>query len=86
VAASSSRGLDRHRVIPAGTCTIAFGKAGAEPCRERNVFIEVDRPRRIVFQSTMFMVEDGRNIDTTVTATFEDRGGRTLLTIVQTFA
>jgi hypothetical protein len=34
----------------------------------------------------MFMVEDGRNIDTTVTVTFEDRGGRTLLMIVQTFA
>jgi uncharacterized protein YndB with AHSA1/START domain len=32
----------------------------------------------------MFMVEDGRNIDTTVTVAFEDRGGRTLLTIVQT--
>ena len=31
----------------------------------------------------MFMVDDGRNIDTTVTVTFEDRGGRALLTIVR---
>lgn len=67
-----------------GTWTIAFGKAGEEPYRETNVFSEVDRPRRIVFDSRLFMVDDGHDVETTVTVTFEDRGGKTLLTIAQT--
>lgn len=67
-----------------GTWTIAFGKAGEEPYREMNVFTEVDRPRRIVFDSTMFMGEDGRSVHTTVTVTFKNRDAKTLLTIVQT--
>ncbi len=67
-----------------GTWTIAFGRAGEEPYRETNVFTEVERPRRIVFDSTMFMVEDGLNVHTTVTVTFENRDAKTLLTIVQT--
>jgi uncharacterized protein YndB with AHSA1/START domain len=67
-----------------GTWTIAFGKAGEEPYRETNVFTEVDRPHRLVFDSKMRMGEDGRNVDTTVTVTFEDRDGKTLLAIVQT--
>jgi uncharacterized protein YndB with AHSA1/START domain len=67
-----------------GTWTIVFGKAGKEPYRETNRFSEVDRPRRIVFDSTLFMVDDGRDVETTVTVTFEDRDGKTFLTIVQT--
>jgi uncharacterized protein YndB with AHSA1/START domain len=67
-----------------GIWTIAFGKAGEEPYRETNVFAEVERPRRIVFDSKLFMVDDRRNVETSVTVTFEDRDGKTLLTIVQT--
>lgn len=67
-----------------GTWTIAFGKAGDEPFRETNVFTDIDRPRRIVFDSTMFTAGYGRTYDTTVTVTFEERDGKTLLTIVQT--
>ena len=44
-----------------GTWTIAFGKSGEEPYREKNVLTEVDRPRRIVFDSTMAMGEEGRD-------------------------
>jgi uncharacterized protein YndB with AHSA1/START domain len=67
-----------------GTWTIVFGKAGEEPYRETNVFSEVDRPRRVAFESSMFMPEDGRIIRTSVTVTLEVRDGKTLLTIVQT--
>ncbi len=67
-----------------GTWTLSFGKAGQDRYRETNVFSEVDRPRRIAFGSSMFMVDDRRTIETTVTVTFEDRDGKTLLTIVQT--
>jgi uncharacterized protein YndB with AHSA1/START domain len=48
------------------------------------VFSEVDRPRRLVFDSSMLMIDDGRTVETTVTATFDTRGSKTLLTILQT--
>jgi uncharacterized protein YndB with AHSA1/START domain len=67
-----------------GTWTIAFGKAGEEPYRETNVFAEVERPRRMVFASSMFMGKDAGNVETTVTVTFEARDGKTLLVIRQT--
>jgi uncharacterized protein YndB with AHSA1/START domain len=67
-----------------GTWTIVFGKEGEEPYRESNVFSEVERPRRIVFASTMFMGRDAGSVETTVTVTFEAREGKTLLTIQQT--
>ena len=72
-----------------GTWTIAFGKSGEEPYRETNVFTEVDRPRRIVFDMIMAMGAEGRDrggqdFSTKVTVTFEERDGKTLLTIVQT--
>jgi uncharacterized protein YndB with AHSA1/START domain len=67
-----------------GTWTIVFGKAGEEPFRETNVFTEVDRPRRLVYTSTMFKGRYGGSFDTIVTVTFENRDGKTLLTILQT--
>jgi uncharacterized protein YndB with AHSA1/START domain len=67
-----------------GTWTIAFGTAGKEPYRETNVFSVVDPPDRLVFDSALYMVDDGHTVRTTVTITFEDRQGKTLLTIRQT--
>jgi uncharacterized protein YndB with AHSA1/START domain len=67
-----------------GIWTIVFGKVGEKPFRETNVFTEVDRPRRLVYASTMFKGKYGGSFDTTVTVTFEDRDGKTLLTILQT--
>ncbi len=67
-----------------GTWTIVFGKVGEVPFRETNTFTDVDRPRRLVFTSTMFKGKYGGSFDTTVTVTFEDREGKTLLTIFQT--
>ena len=66
-----------------GTWTIEFGKVGEEPFRETNVFTAVDRPCRLVYTSTMFKGKYGGSFDTVVTVTFEDRDGKTLLTILQ---
>ena len=65
-----------------GRWTIAFGPPGDTPARETNVFQVVDRPRRLVYASTMAM-PDGSNIDTSMEVTFEEEAGRTRLTIVQ---
>lgn len=67
-----------------GTWTIEFGKRGEVPFRETNIFTEVERPRRLVFSSTMSKGKYGGSFDATVTVTFEERDGKTLLTIVQT--
>jgi uncharacterized protein YndB with AHSA1/START domain len=65
-----------------GRWTIAFGPPGGTPARETNVFEVVDRPRRLVYTSTMTM-PDGSNVDTRMQVTFQEEGGRTRLTIVQ---
>ena len=68
-----------------GSWTIVFGPADgkAEADRLESVFTEVDRPRRLAYDLSMFVGEWGRTVDSTVTYTFEDRDGKTLLTIVQ---
>jgi uncharacterized protein YndB with AHSA1/START domain len=65
-----------------GRWTIAFGAPGGEPARETNVFEEVERPRRLVFSSTMKM-PDGAEIHTRVSVTFELENGKTRVRIVQ---
>lgn len=67
-----------------GTWTIEFGKPGETAFLETNVFTEIDRPHRIVFDSNMFGGKYGGSFDTRVVATFEERDGKTLLTVVQT--
>jgi uncharacterized protein YndB with AHSA1/START domain len=46
------------------------------------VFDEVDRPRRLVYRSTMVM-PDGSRLETGMQVTFELENGRTRMTIVQ---
>jgi uncharacterized protein YndB with AHSA1/START domain len=65
-----------------GRWTIAFGPPGSEPARETNVFQVVDRPRRLVYTSTM-RLPDGSSVDTGMQVTFEEEDGRTRVTIVQ---
>jgi uncharacterized protein YndB with AHSA1/START domain len=65
-----------------GRWTIAFGPPGSEPARETNVFQEIDRPHRLVCASTMRM-PDGSSVETGLLVTFEEEGGRTRMTIVQ---
>jgi uncharacterized protein YndB with AHSA1/START domain len=65
-----------------GRWTITFGPPGSTPARETNVFQVVDRPRRLVYASTMAM-PDGSSIDTGMEVTFAEEDGRTRLSIVQ---
>jgi uncharacterized protein YndB with AHSA1/START domain len=68
-----------------GTWTIVAGPAdgNGEADRLTNVFTEIDRPRRLAHDLSMYVGEWGRTIDSTVTYTFEEQDGKTLLTIVQ---
>lgn len=68
-----------------GTWTIVFGPAdgAGEPDRLDCVFTEVDRPRRLAYEMSMFVSEWGRTVDSSVTYTFDEKDGKTLLTIVQ---
>jgi uncharacterized protein YndB with AHSA1/START domain len=53
-----------------------------DPDRNASVFLEIDRPRRLAYRSSMFVGEWGRTVEFTETVTLEDRDGKTLLTIV----
>jgi len=66
-----------------GRWIVAFGPLGSEPYRETNVFEEVDRPRRLVYTSTVTM-PDGSSFDTGMEVTFQEQDGRTRMTIVHT--
>jgi uncharacterized protein YndB with AHSA1/START domain len=65
-----------------GRWTINFGAPGNEPACEVNVFEEVERPRRLVFRSTMTM-PDGSKIHSHVRVTFDPESGKTRIRIVQ---
>ena len=65
-----------------GRWTIAFGPPGSAPARETNVFLVVERPRRLVYTSSM-RLPDGSIVDTAMQVTFEEDDGGTRVTIVQ---
>jgi uncharacterized protein YndB with AHSA1/START domain len=65
-----------------GRWTISFGAPGAKPAVERNVFEEIERPRRVSFRSTMES-PDGSRLDTVITVTFEQESGKTRMRLVQ---
>lgn len=65
-----------------GRWTIVFGPPGREPARETNVFEEIERPRRLVYRSTM-VLPSGSSLDTRMQVTFESEDGGTRMTIVQ---
>jgi uncharacterized protein YndB with AHSA1/START domain/dihydrofolate reductase len=67
-----------------GTSVYAMGVTGEPPDTETRVFSVVDRPHRLVFAHSMDIAEWGRAVETEMTITFEDRDGKTLLTMVQT--
>jgi uncharacterized protein YndB with AHSA1/START domain len=67
-----------------GTATYVMGVEGEEPDTETRVFTAIERPHRLVFTHSMQIAEWGRSVDTLMTITFEDRDGKTLLTMVQT--
>jgi uncharacterized protein YndB with AHSA1/START domain len=65
-----------------GRWTIKFGAPGTQPARETNVFEQVERPRRLVFRSTMKMPA-GSKVHTHVQVSFEPEDGKTRIRIVQ---
>jgi uncharacterized protein YndB with AHSA1/START domain len=66
-----------------GRWTIEFGPPGGAAALETCVFEVVDRPRRLVYASTMRM-PDGTSVDTAMEVRFEaEEGGRTRLVILQ---
>jgi uncharacterized protein YndB with AHSA1/START domain len=54
-----------------------------EPDRLTSVFEAVDRPHRLAYSLSMYVSDWGRTVDSSVTMTFEEQDGKTLLTIVQ---
>jgi uncharacterized protein YndB with AHSA1/START domain len=57
------------------------GPTGEAMYREEGVFEVVDPPHRVVYRSIM-RPSDGRTVETRVTVTFEEHGGKTLLTLL----
>lgn len=66
-----------------GTWTIVQEGPEGERYRLTYVFTEVDRPHRLAATFSMHYDREGRTDTSDVVLTFEDRGGRTLLTLVQ---
>jgi uncharacterized protein YndB with AHSA1/START domain len=64
-----------------GHTTVIFG--GDEKFREDITYVEMDRPRRLVYEEDMRRVADGGGYVTRVTVTFDAQAGKTLLTLVQ---
>jgi uncharacterized protein YndB with AHSA1/START domain len=67
-----------------GTSVYEMGPEGSEPDVETRSYSVVDRPHRLVFKHSMQVVEWARTVETEMTITFEERDGKTLLTMVQT--
>jgi uncharacterized protein YndB with AHSA1/START domain len=65
-----------------GRWTILYGPSGGqgESDRLESVFTEIDRPRRLAYDSSMFVAEWGRTVDFTETITLGVKDGETLLT------
>jgi uncharacterized protein YndB with AHSA1/START domain len=68
-----------------GAWTIVYGPAdgNGEADRITNVFTEIDRPRRLSYDASMYVGQWKRTVEFSETLTFEDQDGKTLLTIVQ---
>jgi uncharacterized protein YndB with AHSA1/START domain len=67
-----------------GTWRVLFGPTPDEMYLEHGVFEEIDPPHRVVY-TTRYEFPDGRpSFQTHVTVTFEPRGERTLLTMLDT--
>jgi len=67
-----------------GAWNFVFGSADrrGEPDHAESVFLEVDRPRRLSYRSSMYIGEWGRAVELTETITFEEKEGKTLVTLL----
>ena len=69
-----------------GEWTIVFGPTDGkgESDTIKSVFTEIDRPYRLVYESTMYVSEWGRTVTYLEDITLEDQGGgKTLVTVVE---
>ena len=68
-----------------GTWTTEFGPMDGRGSTDviTNVFTEVDRPRRLAYDTTMFVSQWGRSVSFKEVITFEEQDGKTLLRVVQ---
>jgi uncharacterized protein YndB with AHSA1/START domain len=66
-----------------GTWTIVQEGPDGDRYRLTYVFTEIDRPRRLAASFSMHFGRSGRTERSDVLLTLEDRGGQTLLTLVQ---
>jgi uncharacterized protein YndB with AHSA1/START domain len=68
-----------------GTWELEMGpRDGSGPNdRMTSVFTELDRPRLIAYDSTMYIAEWGRSVTFSETITLEEQDGKTHLTLVQ---
>ena len=69
-----------------GTWTVEFGpRDGSGPNDVlTSIVTEVDRPRRLGYDTTMYVAEWNRTVPFSEVITFEEQDGKTLLTVVQT--
>jgi uncharacterized protein YndB with AHSA1/START domain len=65
-----------------GVWTVTFGPARNHLYRHRHVFEVIDRPRRLVLATTESR-PDGSSFDFAIEFTFEERDGRTFMTVTQ---
>jgi uncharacterized protein YndB with AHSA1/START domain len=65
-----------------GVWTVAFGPSPSQLYRHEHVFRAIERPRRLLL-TTIEIRLDGSTFKTELEFTFEDRDGRTLMTMVQ---
>lgn len=67
-----------------GTTIVSFGpRSGEWHCREEMTYTEVERPHRLAYNE-YFGAGEESGFHTVVSLTFEDRDGKTLLTLSQT--
>jgi uncharacterized protein YndB with AHSA1/START domain len=66
-----------------GKWVSAWGMSPDEMFRETNVFEVIDRPHRIV-STSIGSSPDGQTLETHVEVTFQEQGGKTLMTVFQT--
>jgi uncharacterized protein YndB with AHSA1/START domain len=65
-----------------GAWSVAFGPSRGELYRFTHLFRTIDRPRRVAFATTE-TAPDGTSFDLDVEIAFEERDGKTLMTVVQ---
>jgi uncharacterized protein YndB with AHSA1/START domain len=65
-----------------GVWTVTFGPSRDELYRHEHIFRVIDRPRRLLLGTTETRI-DGSSLEFETEFTFEERAGKTLMTMIQ---